>query len=85
MEFSQDVVLEILNFIRQESEHFGGCGPISFYYTEIPGEYSNQQVGFHLQYCKDKGYVEGQISGDRIMANASLTPTGLTYFQELLG
>ncbi len=86
MEFKLDTVLDILSFIRKQSERHGGYGLlISFYYCEIPGERSNQEVAFFLEYCRDKGYVEGDLSADKIMAIVRLTPAGLIYLQELMG
>ena len=75
MEFSHDLVLKLLSFIREHSDY----GQISFHYSEIPGEHSNREIDFHLDYCRDEGYITGQLSGDKIMAMVALTQWGLQY------
>ena len=77
MELSEDLVVAILDYIRQRSDY----GGISFYFSNFPGEHSDQKIAFHLEYCRDQGYVNGRISGDRIMAEISLTSAGLIYLQ----
>ena len=79
MEFNDDIVFAILNFLRENNAY----DLLSFYYNEIPGEYSNQQIAFHLEYCRDNGFVQGQLSGDKIMAHAYLTPVGLRHLQTM--
>ena len=79
MEFSDDIVFTVLNFLREKKAY----DLLSFHYSEIPGGYSNQQIDFHLKYCRDNGFVEGQLSGDKIMALAYLTPVGLQHLQTL--
>lgn len=79
MEFSDDIVFAILNFLRDKKAY----DLLSFYYSEIPGGYSNHQIDFHLGHCKDYGFVEGQLSADKIMALAFLTPAGLRYLQSI--
>ena len=79
MEFSDDIVFTILNFLRENNAY----DLLSFHYSEIPGGYSNQQIDFHLGYCRESGFVEGQLSGDKIMALAYLTPAGLRHLQTM--
>lgn len=79
MEFNTDTIFAILNFLRENDAY----DLLSFYYSEIPGEYSDQQIALHLEYCRDKDYVKGQFSADKIMALAQLTPTGLQYLQSM--
>ena len=66
-----------LSSYRERSNY----GLYSFHYSEIPGEYSNQQIDFHLEHCRNRGYVKGDLSGDKIMAMVSLTPEGMKYLQ----
>ena len=77
MEFSDDIVFTILNFLREKSAY----ELLSFHYSDIPGGFSNQQIDFHLRYCRDSGFVEGQLSADGIMALAYLTPLGTIHLQ----
>ena len=79
MEFSNDIVLTILNFLRDHEAY----NLLSFRYSEVPGGYSDQQIDFHLRYCRDNGFVEGQLSGDGIMAIVLLTPDGLRHLQSV--
>ena len=77
MKLSDDLIFTILNFICERSDY----GFISFQYREIPGEYSNRQIHFHLEYCKNKDFVMGRLSADKIMAEVALTAEGLSYLQ----
>lgn len=77
MNFSEDLVIAILDYIRQHSNY----GGIVLHFNQVPGEHSNQEIAFHLEDSRNRGYVEARISGDKIMAEVSLTPAGLRYLQ----
>lgn len=54
---------------------------VGFNYSEFPGGRSRSEVGFYLDYCRDEGYIEAQLSGDYTVGQARMTSSGLKYLQ----
>lgn len=77
MEFSEELVIAILDFIRKRSNY----SAISFDYQQLPGEHSNEKIDFHVEYCRDEGYVAGNTMANKAMAVVELTPQGLKFLQ----
>ena len=80
MELDKELIRAMLNHLRVHSNY----GTMSLYFESFPKEYSNGKIGFHVEYCIERGYMNGRVSGDSVMAEVSLTPKGLQYLEDQL-
>ncbi|MDE0141704.1 MAG: hypothetical protein OXI80_13265 [Caldilineaceae bacterium] len=80
MELDRELIRAMLNHLREHSNY----GTMSLYFESFPEEYTNRKIGFHVEYCIERGYMNGRVSADSIMAEVSLTPRGLKYLEDQL-
>ena len=78
MDIDKNLIRAMLNHLREHSNY----GTMSLYFESFPEGYTNMQIGYHVEYCIERGYMKGRVSGDSIMAEVSLTPVGLQYLEE---
>ena len=80
MELDNDLITAILRYLQKNANY----STITLRFQDIPGENSNEKIDFHLEHCKDLGFVKsegGLAAGHADLV--SLRPKGLKYLQDI--
>ena len=78
MEVDPGLIFKILSQIRQH----GGRRETGLHYQDIPGDYTYDQVDYHVKQCVEQGLIVRRGSLSRDWAIVSLTQKGWDYLRD---